>query len=209
MDDRLLKLKSPYLAQSFLLDRYRDYLKPQDKLKNLVKKGDLVRIRRELYIPGPDYPYSISKETLANLVYGPSAISLEWALSFYGMIPERVETITSICFKRNKKFSTPLGVFTYRYLARELFPIGLTWEQSKSASFLIATPEKALCDLAYHEKIASREEAESYLLEHLRIDPDSLHELNPDNLFQVASAYGRASVTHVADAIQLLRGRKA
>ena len=56
----------------------------------------------------------ISTEILANLIYGPSSISLDYALYYYGLIPEHVRVVTSITPQRNKIFNTPIGQFTSR-----------------------------------------------------------------------------------------------
>src|SRR5262245_31791812 len=103
-----------YLLLTSLLKQYK---RPRDKITQLLKSGALIRVKKGLYIFGSRYakkPYIL--ETLANLIYGPSYISLEYALAFYGMIPERVEVLTSVTNKRDKIFKTPVGLFTYRYL---------------------------------------------------------------------------------------------
>ena len=89
-------------------------------------------MKKGLYIFGEEYrrkPYS--REILANLIYGPSYISLDYALQHYGLIPERVEAITSVARGRSRKFSTPIGLFTYRMIPLNAFRIGmkqqLTW----------------------------------------------------------------------------------
>src|SRR5205085_9208942 len=94
----------------FLLSLLLEYARPREKISAWLKSGELIRVKKGLYIFGPQVaqgPYS--PEVLANLIYGPSAISLNYALSFYGLIPERVTTITSITNKRNKQFSTAVG----------------------------------------------------------------------------------------------------
>jgi len=65
----------------------------------------LIRVKKGLYIFGPKIairPYS--KEVLANLIYRPSALSFEYALSLYGMIPERLEVISSLTPQRDMSF---------------------------------------------------------------------------------------------------------
>ena len=92
--------------------------KPRDKINKLLGRGDIVRIRKGLYAFGGAYRREpLSRELLANLIYGPSYISLEYALSYHGLIPERVSTVTSVALGRSRKFDTPLGTFTYRSLS--------------------------------------------------------------------------------------------
>ena len=90
-------------------------------------------------------------EQIANFLYGPSYVSMEWALSFYGMIPERVYTVTSMTLGRNKQYHTPIGDFSYFTLPARYYPVGITQKKSPDfvGGFLIATPEKALADLVF------------------------------------------------------------
>ena len=93
-----------------LMDCLAGYAKPRDKIGALLRRGDIIRVRKGLYVFGPDYrrgPWS--REVLANLIYGPSYISLDYALAYYALIPERVEEVTSVTLSRSRRFDTPLG----------------------------------------------------------------------------------------------------
>jgi predicted transcriptional regulator of viral defense system len=178
---------------NFVVDALSDYRNPRVKIHDLLKKGDIIRIKKGLYVFGPDLargPYS--KETLANLIYGPSYISLEYALSFYGLIPEKVETVTSVTNKRKKLFRTPVGVFSYAYINPALFPHGVTLHEiDKLHMILIATREKALCDTLYFsEKIESASSMLRHLVENLRIEREDLKSLNADKIKRLARIYG-------------------
>src|SRR5439155_24771651 len=99
---------------SLLASALSSYSGVRQKINELLKSGTIVRVKKGLYVFGPEVRQNpICKETLANLIYGPSCISLEYALSHHGLIPERVETITSVTPKKNKEFNTPIGRFTY------------------------------------------------------------------------------------------------
>ena len=81
------------------------------------------------------------------MIYSPSYISLEYALSKYSLIPERVYSITSICLNRSRTFRTPLGTFTYKKRPLAIYPIGIKRiEIPHEGNYLIAEPEKALVD---------------------------------------------------------------
>lgn len=86
-----------------------DYKQPHIKLKQMVKKGELVKVVRGLY----EDDKNTSPHLLAAAIYGPSYISFEYALSRYGLIPELVQTVTSATFKKgkNKTYETPFGTF--------------------------------------------------------------------------------------------------
>lgn len=179
----------------FLLSMLSEYDRPRDKISTWLKSGDLIRVKKGLYIFGKNVallPYS--HEVLANLIYGPSAISLSYALAFYGLIPERVTTITSITNKRNKLFATPIGEFTYRYLHTKKYAVGITLaSHSKENHFLIASPEKALCDHLHltDNKIilSNHDEMEAYLFQDLRIDKDLVQSFNKNMLLEISSIY--------------------
>ena len=177
----------------FLISMLSDYARPRDKISEWLKSGDLIRVKKGLYVFGKSValmPYS--NELLANLIYGPSAISLSYALSFYGLIPERVTTLTSITPKRNKSFSTPAGEFTYTYLNPEKYPIGIELNtRSNKESFLIASPEKALCDhiclTDKKVKIIKTEEMHAYLVHDMRLDESSLMSLKSNELLKISN----------------------
>ena len=80
-----------------LLDSLRGYAFPRKKITSMLHKGEILRVKKGLYLFGEGQrrsPYC--RELLANLIYGPSCISLEYALHYHGLTPERVETITSV-----------------------------------------------------------------------------------------------------------------
>jgi hypothetical protein len=201
MNNIIQKIDMPYLTTEFLLEKFKDYVYPRDKLKNLVKKNELIHICQGIYLPGADYQRCYSKEVLAGIIYGPSVVSFEYALSFYGFIPERVETITSLCFKRNKVFQTPVGTFTYRYIAKKKFSIGIHYEQTVFGNFFIATPEKALCDLAYFQKIENEDEAIEYIIDDLRIDEKKVLQLNIKLLLEIKKSFSKKNISCLVDSI--------
>jgi predicted transcriptional regulator of viral defense system len=178
---------------NFLKHALYDYKNPRVKINDLLKKEKIIRVKKGLYVFGPELarePYS--KETLANLIYGPSYISLEYALSFYGLIPERVETVTSITNKRNKLFKTPVGIFSYKYINPSIYAYGITlYEMDKNHSILIATKEKALSDMLYFADIMTDQaEIEKHLFENLRLEIAELIGFDMKKIKQLAAQYG-------------------
>ena len=161
-------------VNSVVLKTMLSHLKyPKNKISNLEKNGTLVRLKKDLYV---NKNADISKELIANHLYGISYISLESALAYYGMIPERVYTVRSMTTKRAKIFSTPLGYFEYKTVSADYFNIGLRQEiiEGKYA-FLIATPTKALCDIIVatpNLRLQSVKAMRIYLEDELRIDFD-------------------------------------
>ncbi|MDI7260102.1 MAG: hypothetical protein QME90_09295 [Thermodesulfobacteriota bacterium] len=174
-----------------LLNCLKDYERPRDKIRALLRSGAIIRVKKGLYVFGPDYSRGpFSRELLANLIYGPSYVSIDYALSYYGLIPERVETVTSVTCGKNRVYSTPVGRFTYWSIPIDSYHVGIDIIQiGERRSFLMATPEKALADKVCHNRgsdIQKPEEYEAYLLEHLRIDPGGLRRLNLKRLKEIA-----------------------
>ena len=145
------------------------------RIAALEKAGDLVRLKRGLYVVSSQASgQAISRELAANHLLGPSYVSLESALSFYGFIPERVYAVRSVTTKRAKKFATPLGAFDYVTIPENYFPIGIRQEIVENQYvFLIAEPAKAVCDMIVatpNLRLQSVRAMQDYLTEDLRID---------------------------------------
>jgi len=146
---------------------------PKNKISDLEKSGELIRLKKDLYV---NKKAIVSKELIANHLYGVSYISLETALAFYGIIPERVCTVRSMTTKRAKTFSTSFGNFEYKTVSADYFSIGIRQEiMDNQYAFMIATPTKAVCDMIVatpNLRLQSIKAMQNYLMEDLRIDLD-------------------------------------
>jgi hypothetical protein len=181
------------------MDRLQDYRAPRDRLGLLCASGEVVRVRKGLYVPGwrPGQEPPVDPLVLSGLIYGPSYVSLETALARHGLIPERVEEITCITSKRAKRFETPLGRFRYEPVNERVFGYGIRLEQAQGGAFFMAEPEKALCDrLAMISGLSAVREVESVLEEDLRVDVDAIKTTFRLTLVdEIAEAYKRKNVT--------------
>lgn len=146
-------------------------------LTSAVDSGDIIRIRRGLYAlsrqlsPVLPHPYAV-----ANLVYGPSYVSMETALEFHGWIPESVNSVICVTNSRCRDFRTPYGLM--RYSTIKQFPLMQGVEchdEHPSGTYFVATPLKALCDLVASRRLEWTGCAP--LLESLRIEEESLASL--------------------------------
>lgn len=172
----LKKLKAPEVTTSMLIGALSDYEDVRGKISSLSKKGLIKPIKQGVYLVSSDLglrPYS--KEILAQLIYGPSYISLETALSHYGFIPERVTATTSICMGRGKSFSTPVGEFEYHNIKESLYPLGVQLKEVFKGSFCqYATPEKALLDFIHIKEtkgeFKNQKDYFKYILDSYRLD---------------------------------------
>jgi hypothetical protein len=184
-----------------LLDALSNYRKPRDKVTRLLKAGMIVRIKKGLYCFSEAFRREpIAREYLANLIYGPSYISLEYALSHYGLIPERVESVTSVTTRRSRGFETPLGSFSYRHLSGRRYSVGALLESSGKQTFLMASPEKALVDKVWTDKrLDGRRlsDFEAYLFSDLRMDREAVKAMDHMQFRRIASALQSPKVHHL------------
>ena len=183
------------------------YASPRDKISDLLRKKIIIRVKKGLYVFAQDehsQPYRF--ETLANLIYGPSYISLDYALQIHGLIPERVETVTSVTIGQSKYFTTPVGNFSYRRIRLEAYAMGIDLiENSDGNSFLLATPEKALVDKLQSDRgfaIRSLTALEQYLTESLRIEMSDVLQMGAGQIQRYATGYRSKKVAILARLIQ-------
>jgi predicted transcriptional regulator of viral defense system len=173
-----------------LLNALGDYSYPRDRITKLLKKGEIIQLRRGLYIFSTEQRKGVvSKEVIANALYGPSYISLEYALSYYGIIPEQTHTVTSVCLGRSREYANDFGAFTYNKVKDSTYSIGVELISTPNTSFLMATPEKALIDKIAFERqlqISNVNAMQKYLLENLRADTSMI---NTVKLQSVADTY--------------------
>ena len=169
--------------------KYKEYSNIYQKINNECKKVILVKIKRGLYT---DDLYN-DKEIIANICYNPSYISFEYALSYYGLIPEFVSTFTSATFgkKNNKIYHMKDCTFDYRSVPDEVFPMGiLIMKNSKDISYKIASKEKALCDLLYSKyPVRSIKDLKTLLFEDMRIDENEFLKMNFEFIKEIAPLY--------------------
>jgi hypothetical protein len=130
---------------------------------------------------------------IANHLVRPSYVSLQSALSFYGLIPEAVPVTTSVTTRRPGEFSTPLGDFSFRHVQVSLFRDFDVLEPSHKQPAFVASPEKALIDLLYLEPGS---ESYAYLSE-LRLDLEDA--LDPGNLRTLSLEIGQKKVLRAVD----------
>lgn len=171
------------ITHGLVMELLHEYSRPNDKISELIKNGQLTSLRRGLYVPGPETDLPIPDLfVIANHLRGPSYVSIESALSYWGMIPERVYEISSVTLKTSKTYSTPLGKFSYQHLISPYYSFGIESIQlAPQQTALIASREKALCDkiiLTSGISLRSIRQTKSFLIDDLRIDEDVLQSLN-------------------------------
>ena len=189
---------------AFIINSLKKISAPRDKITEFLRKKELIRVKKGLYVFGKEAAREpFHPEVLANLIYGPSAISLEYALAFYGLLPERVYTITSITNKRNKYFATPIGDFSYHYLHPKKYAVGITLVRlDECHSIFMATPEKALADMllfSSQHTLKDEKELAHYLFDDLRLDEEIFYKLNTHLMAEIADVYQKDNISLLAE----------
>jgi len=173
------------LTHGTLLSILRAYRSPNDKIARMVDEGLILPIKKGTYVISPDITgIPVSLPLVANLLYGPSYVSMDYALHHYGLIPERVVEVTSMTIKRGKLLNQLVGRFSYVHSPLALYAIGIDRvENADQTGFLMACPEKALCDKLLFTRnlnIRTVRAMDELLFDDLRVDKDSLIGFNID-----------------------------
>lgn len=174
-----------------LMHLLSNYASPRDVVTRLLKSKKIIRAKQGLYIFSQTYRKEpLELAVLANMIYGPSMISLEYALAYHTLIPERVEELTSVTTGRPHQSKTPVGRFTYRPTPT-LYP-GIQQVKRANQSFLIATPERALADKIRDDRhggsIRTLNDMHHYLFDNLRIDQQGFMQMNLMDMQEIAEA---------------------
>lgn len=203
------KSQGEEIDYTFVMDCLKDYKSPRAKLTTLLQKGDLIRVKKGLYLFGSDYRKgTYSQEIMANKIYGPSYISREYALAYYGLIPEYVAEVTSMSTKRARNFDTPIGRFSYVHLPPKLYQVNfnlVTVRNNETA--LLATAEKALADLLYfrEDHPETLNELTNLLFDDLRLDIVLVSRMRIGMFNEILKAGGSPTIKLI---IEWLRGQK-
>ncbi|MCL2529790.1 MAG: hypothetical protein FWE41_05605 [Coriobacteriia bacterium] len=208
--ERLRGLGSIPVEYSALRLLYRDYASPASKVAELCKQGLLLRIQKGWYLVSEVVSNQRPNANLiANHLYGPSYVSLESALQEYGLIPEAVYSTESVTARRSKQYATQLGAFHYHRVPSNYYSIGVTRQKTQAGyNYLIASPEKALCDHFVKTggvQVRSRKAMLEYLDGSLRIDTSRLATFDP-GIIEAAAAAGSKQKTlcYLKEAVEWL-----
>ena len=171
------------VTTSIIESFYPDLKSAEKKVVWLEKNGYIIRLKRGLYVVNPEYTGKrLSNELIANHLYAPSYVSMSTALRYYGLIPEAVYVNQSMTVKHSRSFQTHVGNYDYKCISREAFAVGVKTERVADYAFLIASPEKALCDLiANSSKVTLRymKDVENYLENDIRMDMEEFMKFDP------------------------------
>jgi hypothetical protein len=168
--------------------QYKDFSDVNGKIRREIKTGTYIPIIRGLYETDKTTPGYY----LSSYIYGPSYLSFDYALSYYGMIPERVTNYTSATYNKHKtkKYITPFGTYIYRDIPKSAYPFDILAIEEKNYVYHIASKEKALCDKLYSLKtVTSFKQLEKMIFDDLRIYSDEFFSLDIDRLSKLIPKY--------------------
>lgn len=193
LDTNLRQFGEVPFGHGTLMPLLAAYRRPNDKISEWLADQSLIAIKRGLYVCNPARTgQPVSLPLIANQLYGPSYVSLDYALSHYGLIPETVHQITSVTTRRAKVYDTPLGRFSYERLALSVYPLGIVSTRNEAGHYyLMASREKALCDKLIQTPnlaITSPAALLSYLNQDLRLDIDQLADFDLGLVQRIAAA---------------------
>lgn len=169
------------------------------QLTRWVNAGKIYQLRRGLYALAPPYqkvkphPFAI-----ANRLVPGSYVSAQSALARFGLIPEYVPTVVSVCSSRPRQWETPLGTYLFRHVHRRyLFGYGqVTLGERQQA--LVAEPEKALLDQLY---LTPGGDSIQYIRS-LRLQ--NLEQLDLRSLRNMADEFGKPKMRRAVEQIERL-----
>src|SRR3989338_4118575 len=83
-----------------------------------LKEGFFIKLRNVLYVLSCELP---PEQLIANRLYEPSYLSLEYALAHYQLIPEAVYEITSVTTRATREFDVHGKKYRYHRFKKHYF----------------------------------------------------------------------------------------
>lgn len=193
----VLRGENMIISNSIAKHNLNEYLNKNNKISRDIRDGKIFKIVTGLYETDANTPAYL----LAGSIYGPSYISFEYALSFYGLIPERVTTITCATFNKKKKkiYKTNFGTFTYRDIPPLVYPEEIFIKEEGNYTYQIASKEKALCDKLYTLKpLHNYVNLENMLFNDLRLDTEEFKSLDIETIEKLSKLYHSTNIKLLA-----------
>lgn len=193
--DTLIEIvgQEPLFTTGLLLAPGIDIHDVRKQLSRWTNDGSVVKLRRGLYSLGARYrmkdphPYEVS-----NALVPGSYVSLETVLVDRGLIPEAVFSTTAVTTGRQGSRKTPFGIFVYQHIRSELFWGYESVTIGEGRVAFVATPEKALLDMAY---LRTRSDELGFACE-LRLQ--RLETIDTERLVRFAARFGSRKVERFA-----------
>jgi hypothetical protein len=181
----------PYFRSSDLSRQRTPPAHEKVQLSHWVKEGKLIRLKRGVYsLSAEDSRLLPSALELAEPLYRPSYISLEFALSHYGLLPEAAGLLTSVTTRKTARLHNSLGDFVYHHVQPDYF-FGFHRRKDPVVHWM-ADPEKALLDFLYLSIPKKARLTEDLLVNNYRLQNVDL--LNAKRLREMLSRFTQTRV---------------
>ncbi len=187
-----------------LIDSFGDYGNPAMKITRITRNGDIIRLKNGVY----ETEEIIDRFLPAQVIYGPSYISFDSALSHYGIIPEYAYHVSSATFSkhRDKVFHTKKYSYFYTDVPARVFPLEVETHTEGGYVYRLATREKAVCDKLYKmPPMKDTDGLEVLMVDDLRFDEGDIAALDYNTVSGLADGYGCRNVRLLADYLGSLR----
>jgi predicted transcriptional regulator of viral defense system len=175
---------------SMLKQKYAYYTNPLDKIRRDADQGVIFRLNRGLY----ETDRNVDPYLLAAPILSPSYLSFEFALSYYGLIPERTMAITSATLnvRKNKTYVNVFGRYEYSDIPASAFSEGLCLIGEGEYIVRMASKEKAICDSLYKWRVVHSIKAlKELLFIDKRMDEDEFASCDFIQMKRLAKLYRR------------------
>lgn len=174
--------------------KYKNYKNPKDKIYREINDNQTyIKVCRGIY----ETNKNVERHLLAPIIESDSYLSFEYALAYYGLIPERVYVYTSATTlkRHNRKVKNYFGTYTYTDVPLDVWRFGIERIEDGDYVYLIACKEKALCDTLYKKPaVDSLIELKELLFEDMRIDVDEFYELNFEDIISICDLYKKKNL---------------
>ncbi len=170
-----------------------------NQLGRWCRRGLLIKLRKGIFfLNSNDRKIMPSRVYIANQLYSPSYVSLEYALNFYDLIPESVSDLTSVSAKKTLLIKNELGQFVYRHCQPDFFRGFEALKDEEGLISFIAVPEKAIVDFIYFNLSRFKPPYEEMLKESYRFQ--NVDSLNPKKIISFAKLIKNNKLLKVARA---------
>ena len=187
--------KMEFVTTEQLRKKFGNYRNPDTKIERACKNGEFYRIKRGLY--GYGNGKGVYKEAVSSMIYGPSYVSFEDALSRYGLIPEKVTECSCATLRKQRSmvFKNGLGYYSFTNIPAKAFPYGVVLYEKEGYQWNMATPEKAVCDLLYTRKtLDGPEDVLRFLIDGMRIEEEDFFGLDIEKMSFFAGLYNNRNL---------------
>jgi predicted transcriptional regulator of viral defense system len=172
----------------------------RNQLNRWTAKRLLVKLKKGVYLLNKaDRKAELPRQYIANQLYGPSYVSLEYALQYYGLIPERVGDVTSVTTRKTFRLTNEMGTFMYQHVKPEAFRGFKAVKGDAGLAFFIAKPEKALVDFIYLNIGKFKEGDEKVFEGSYRLQ--NLEDLDLDAIMECAKLFKSGKLVRISRAL--------